>query len=64
MSSAEESPAVTGTTSEEEEEKGGVPLPNVKAPAMSRVLEYLNMKHSAAAEEARAFEKAFFERTK
>ncbi|PVH62436.1 hypothetical protein PAHAL_3G292700 [Panicum hallii] len=42
--------------------EGGVPLPNVKAPAMSRVLEYLNRKHSAAWEEARAFEKAFFER--
>ncbi|RLN28260.1 hypothetical protein C2845_PM05G24460 [Panicum miliaceum] len=42
--------------------EGGVPLPNVKAPAMSMVLEYLNTKHSAAAEEAKAFEKAFFEK--
>ena len=43
--------------------EGGVPLPNVKAPAMSMVLEYLNREHGAAAEEAkRAFEKAFFEK--
>ncbi|OEL12856.1 SKP1-like protein 11 [Dichanthelium oligosanthes] len=45
--------------------EGGVPLPNVKSPAMSRVLEYLNKKHGAAAlaaEEAREFEKAFFEK--
>ena len=42
--------------------EGGIPLPNVKAPAISRVLEYLSREHSAEAAEAKAFEKAFLEK--
>ncbi|KAF8719863.1 hypothetical protein HU200_024624 [Digitaria exilis] len=47
--------------------EGGVPLPNVKAPAMARVLEYLNFittTSAAAAEEAvkKECEKGFFDK--
>ncbi|CAN6328386.1 unnamed protein product [Urochloa humidicola] len=47
--------------------EGCVPLPNVGGPTMSRVLEYLNTKAAAAAEEEatgnnKEFEKGFFEK--